>query len=451
MTWKTTNTAKGDNKLYSDAKGVVPSLDLRFAESKTLNDYITGQNLITFSRADATTCATYVDSNGIIQTAAANVPRFDHDPATGESLGLLIEEARTNLIPYSSPANSWWTKPFLTHTSASVDNPFNYSAVRKHRATTDLFQHYFHRDDSTLLNANTDYTFSAFVAPEGTGADAGKIQLRIFLIGADSGFINFDLNTGQFNAQAGTSGTSAGGSSWSISDYGMQPYADGWYRVWMTFRSTLTCSVGIVSIDSLNAPDFYGYPSAATGGYYIAGIQVEQGTFRTSVIPTDGATVTRAADVAEITGANFSSFYNQSEGTVFSEYEWNLNNQSNYTFPWYIFQDGPNGVFHGNWGDTTRQRLSVRFNQTDIAIVINIPDSAPGVMNKIATTIKPFDYAVSSNGSTVVSYTARDLADNMVSLYIGGTSSSYKINGHIKRLSYFPTRLPDATLQSITS
>ncbi len=65
MTWKTTNTAKGDNKLYSDAKGVVPSLDLRFAEGKNLNDYMTGQNLITFSRSSI---GTYVHENGIIRS-----------------------------------------------------------------------------------------------------------------------------------------------------------------------------------------------------------------------------------------------------------------------------------------------------------------------------------------------------------------------------------------------
>ena len=32
-----------------------------------------------------------------------------------------------------------------------------------------------------------------------------------------------------------------------------------------------------------------------------------------------------------------------------------------------------------------------------------------------------------------------------------GSDGGHFINGHIKRLSYFPTRLPDATLQSITS
>ena len=49
--------------------------------------------------------ATYVDANGKIQTAGANQPRFDHGPVTGENLGLLIEESRTNLV--NSPTLSY--------------------------------------------------------------------------------------------------------------------------------------------------------------------------------------------------------------------------------------------------------------------------------------------------------------------------------------------------------
>jgi hypothetical protein len=94
MSWNITGApGTGEDLLYSQAG--TPTLDLRFASSKSLNDYLSGQNLITYTRAGD---ATFFDANGTIQTAGANTPRFDHDPATGESLGLLIEEARTNLL-----------------------------------------------------------------------------------------------------------------------------------------------------------------------------------------------------------------------------------------------------------------------------------------------------------------------------------------------------------------
>lgn len=82
------------NPLWAAARAV-PSLDLRFAESKSLVDATTGQNLVTFTRASE---ATFVNSQGQIQTAANNAPRFDHNPSTGESLGLLVEEQRQNLL-----------------------------------------------------------------------------------------------------------------------------------------------------------------------------------------------------------------------------------------------------------------------------------------------------------------------------------------------------------------
>ena len=82
------------NDLWRRARAV-PSLDLRFADNKSLTDAVTGASLVTFTRASS---GTYTDSAGVLQTAATDVPRFDHDPTTGESLGLLVEEQRTNLL-----------------------------------------------------------------------------------------------------------------------------------------------------------------------------------------------------------------------------------------------------------------------------------------------------------------------------------------------------------------
>jgi hypothetical protein len=64
-----------------------------FATNKTLN-HGTGPN-ISFVRASA---ANYFNSAGVLTSAAVNEPRFDHDPVTLESKGLLVEVARTNLL-----------------------------------------------------------------------------------------------------------------------------------------------------------------------------------------------------------------------------------------------------------------------------------------------------------------------------------------------------------------
>ena len=85
-----TSTGGAGDALYR-AAGSRPTLDQRFAKDKSLVDKVSGQNLITFTRASS---ATYVGSDGLIKTAANNEARFDHDPTTGESLGLLRRGGR---------------------------------------------------------------------------------------------------------------------------------------------------------------------------------------------------------------------------------------------------------------------------------------------------------------------------------------------------------------------
>jgi hypothetical protein len=69
------------------------ALDLQFAADKTLTARKGPTPVLT--RASS---GTFVDSNGLIQSAGNNIARFDHDPITGICRGLLIEESRTNLL-----------------------------------------------------------------------------------------------------------------------------------------------------------------------------------------------------------------------------------------------------------------------------------------------------------------------------------------------------------------
>jgi hypothetical protein len=92
-----------------------PTLDLNFAATKRLDPRIA------FTR---TSTGTFVGSNGLIQTAVSGAPRFDHNPTTGESLGLLVEEARTNHNTYSEQFdNAAWVKTRSSITSNTIVAP----------------------------------------------------------------------------------------------------------------------------------------------------------------------------------------------------------------------------------------------------------------------------------------------------------------------------------------
>jgi hypothetical protein len=80
-----------DREMDSDDEFL--SLNLQFSRDKTLIAR-RGPTPV-FTRAST---ATFVGSDGLIQSAAVNAPRFDHDPVTLACKGLLIEEARTNAI-----------------------------------------------------------------------------------------------------------------------------------------------------------------------------------------------------------------------------------------------------------------------------------------------------------------------------------------------------------------
>ena len=99
---------------------VFPSVSLDFENSKTLDPRIT------FTRSSV---GTYVGADGLIKTAAVSEARFDHNPTTGESLGLLIEEQRTNSFLYSgdlSNTDGW------TRINSIIVSSYSGSVARRH-------------------------------------------------------------------------------------------------------------------------------------------------------------------------------------------------------------------------------------------------------------------------------------------------------------------------------
>jgi hypothetical protein len=75
--------------------GVAPTLDYRFALDRREIEAISLTDKLTYTGA---TNGTFVNRAGLIERATTDQPRFDHGPASRQSLGLLVEEQRTNSI-----------------------------------------------------------------------------------------------------------------------------------------------------------------------------------------------------------------------------------------------------------------------------------------------------------------------------------------------------------------
>jgi hypothetical protein len=353
------------NPLWRTARAV-PSLDLDFAGLKSLKDGISSQDLVTFTRAST---GTYVGSDGLLQTAATNEARFDHNPTTGESLGLLVEEARTNLLLNSATLST------QSVTVAAAANTLSFYGT----------------GTVTLTGVST----------------AGPL-----------------VGTGANN------------------------------RVSLTFTPTVGVLVLTVSGSVTNA-------------------QLEAGAFPTSYIPTTSATVTRAADVASITGSNFSSWYNHNEGTLRATASIRGGNtviSSGLAIVNGIAKLAESAVTANSRGivfntSTSPNRYSASQRSATTNVTVNDTTYETVQLGKYYNLTTSYvnnstqGLALSVDGRTVITNaTAVDVPVPTRLLIGAGNSGSntgvgideYYLNGTIKRLTFWPTRLANTTLQAIS-
>lgn len=384
------------------AAGGKPTLDQMFAKDKTLADKISGSNLITFSRASS---GAYVDSDGLIKTAADNVPRFDHDPVTGESLGLLIEAERTNKMLRSenlASSSSYWRHfDGATATLSSVTAPDGVS---------------------TMWLVDLSDT-------PGTSSDGSRVY--------QSGLaFNNVVNTFSFYAR-------------SVSGTGTFPaaYFDGsnYVKLYVTLTETIQryevyCPSGI----STAGNNIFGFSRRGSthdetlDQAYIWGCQVEAAPYATSYISTDSSTVTRSPDICTIEGANFSSWYDQSEGTIFADSSGNPGKIA-------VISDGTDSNKHELFStstDVTVEQKNGGSNQVSLS---------QSRFSKAAFAYAADDYGLSVGGATAITDTSAT-PPTVNKMSIGCQyDDSLQLNGHISRLAYFSTRRTDAEISRMTS
>ena len=421
---------------------VLPTLDLDFANSKTLDPRIT------FTRSSG---GSYVGADGLIKYAGVNEPRFDHNPVTGESLGLLIEEARTNLILNSTTLSSHWTSFYATRTltseTTSPDGTFNAYKIIGNSGSTlrqSLNSHTF------TMNANTSYTISVFL--KGT---ASRRYATLWFDNTETG--NSPVEGPYYGATSFIDLLTGTSSNPSITK--MIPYGNGWYRCYVTATvgaSNLTNVLLQVSIGNPNnfldtgTPNIYKNVGDGSSGIYYWGPQLEAGAFPTSYIPTKASTVTRSADNASMTGTKFSSWYNSSEGTIFMS---GIVPQGLSSFPIeFTLSDGTNSNRIGSYIFTNGFYVTIRNSNSQIGEDMR-PTFTPVVSSsyKKITSYSRNEYATTVNANTITKKFNAPIP-NINSLNIGSAVvGTIRYNSTISRLTYYPIQLTNQQLINLSS
>jgi len=379
------------------------ALDLQFAADKTMTAR-KGPTPV-FTRGST---GTFIGSNGLIQTAAVNAARFDHDPVTFASRGLLIEESRTNSILQSENFGTTWAAggcAVSVNTAVAPDGNTTADSVN----ITNANGHFLAQ--SLAVSASTAYTFSFWVK-RGT---ATALSYSIF------------NNTAGSDIVAPTSYYNQTSSAWS--------------RVSFTF----TTPVGCTNIAVYTLRD-----GGSTGTVLLWGAQLEAGSFPTSYIPTTTSSLTRSADVCTITGADFNRFYNSTSGTLLSEASIanlissnrgivQVDNGTNLSVLRHVY-----GLAEGGFRSLIRA-------SGDTATELSTVLGAASTIQKRIIAYEGTSFASVTNGGAVATAT-RTMPTGLNAMRIGNlTDGSFYLSGHIASIRFYKKRLPNAKIQALTA
>jgi hypothetical protein len=392
-----------------------PSLALDFMTPGTLSP------LITFTRAST---ATYFDSAGVMQTAAVNTPRWDYDPVTLALRGLLLEDQRTNLLPWSSDptVDATWLKSGIT--SAAPTATANQTTAPDGTLTADRVNFpavsavgAVSLTQQTLAATAAIYTFSVYLK----GA-----------VGGEQTYISIRIGTTPYYTSPRITLTTS------------------WQRYVVTSAAPLTTAAWFFGVGT-DLRDV-SQTSTPAQNIYVWGAQFELGDFATSYIPTTTVAVTRSIDSCLILPANMGWFTGTPGGSWFVEFDYFDATPTNSRVI------GRSNVSGGITPVMLATGPPISGAQYDGAVALattNVP--AANASTKIVTTWTAGQAKVCTNGGTVASSAA--LSSGYAALTTLGVrfmavttaNTTDNTSGHLRNVRYWPTVLTDAQMQAMTA
>jgi hypothetical protein len=397
---------------------------------------------VTLTRADAT--ATRFNSSGYIETVAADAPRFDFDPVTLACRGLLVEEQRTNIYTWSNDFSNVAWGPVTAGSvvdSTTAITPAGTNDAFYLRQVNSGTTHWLRRTTSTAYTSGLVYNQSAFLKY------SGRQYIGLVLFSS-----RFGANQiGVFDLINGTVLRTEGGATASI-----VPAGNGWYRCSLT---SVPCTssgnsgsdIRMYSDDGLSAT----YTAANdTDGVYIYGFQLEVGAFPTSYIPTTTTALTRNADVATMTGTNFSDWFNASEGTFVS-----LINTANTASSTDTIGNARGVGCVSDNTNSNRFRIGISLGGFTVvsdgatsALISGIGSISANADYNFACTYKANAFQAGKNGvlGTEDTSGAVPTGVNRLDLGVGGISGAGTLNGYLKNFMFYPLHMTNAETQAFS-
>jgi len=406
------NTLKFGNENWATKKDSILAYNDENANFKPL-PFVT-------SRAST---ATRVNKAGLLETVASGIPRVDY---LGNTKGAyLLEPQSTNLIAQSEAfSNSYWTKSGVSiaggFASPSADTPLGAFKLVEDTSTG---VHQVYRSPSSV---NSVYSISIRVKK----SERSKFRINI---GNDTHYVDFDLSLGTITGSTGA--TTVGK---------IKALADDWYDCSLSYTES-TGAPTYALIRLLDATGASTYTGNGTSGVYIFGAQLEQSSYPTSYIPTNGSTVTRLAESASQTITN--GIINSSEGVLYFEGSYLDTDNAGYI----ELSDGGNRNRIIVWNiSATYLRAFVEVGNVTQA-QINGGSISSNNTFKFAFKYKTNDFALWVNGFEVATDTSGSTFGSGVLNRIDLSVPTVNFHGKVKDLRVYNTALTDAELAKLTT
>ena len=382
-----------------------------------------------FTRASE---ATMINKDGFIQTVPSGQSRLEYPMIDGVVSGcpsLLLEPSRTNLVPYSEDfSNASWTKTgssVVSDVAISPDGSLNASLLTE---GVTVGNHQINSPSAPITTGLT-YTFSVFV--KNNGAD-------LFSITAGA-FGSLAINS-TFNLLTQTSISSLGSSTIKkIGDY---------FLCTATGVSTQTRNQSmLIILNKANIAYPFSYQGDGTSGIYVWGAQIEEGSYATSYIPTNGTAVTRSAETA--TGAGDATTFNDSEGVLMMEISALADDL---TYRGVSIGDGTANNLVRFYYENISNRITAQIKNAGVAqATMTYTFSDITISSKIVIKYKLNDFALWVNGFEVGNDTSGSAPSSLSSLQFNTGTGGDTFYGKTKQIQYFQTALTNSELEELTS
>jgi hypothetical protein len=425
--WMANGGVYGDGGVYYQSASNTPTLNFQFAGATAISSQIT------FTRAST---GSFFNAAGTLTSAAINDPRFDYNPSTLAAQGLLIEEARTNSIrnntmvgavagtPGTVPTN-WFIALSSQIVGTGVESGITYADIRLFGTNTSGFTQfpaiYFETSSEIAAVPSQTWAESLYVRlAAGTGQsfdfgfhelDSGGAVLRSTVVSGGSSI----TPTAGALATSRRSGSATTGASTAF----VRPVIA--FTVLNNAAIDITLRIGLP--------------------------QLELGAFATSVIPTTTTALTRAADVASVN--TLSPWYNATEGTLYAEFSIPASTASR---------------SQATLGDGTANERIIISNNTslvgtswrivdggvDQCDISNSTSFANGATVKVAGAYAVNNFATCQGGGAVGTDTSGTLP-TVTTLFLGNNGAASYATFYLRRITYYPRRLSNAELQTLTT